>query len=120
MRNRIYVLSVMLIAVFAMTASAADISGKWVATMETPMGAMEITLNFTVDGETLTGTTSTEMGEETIEDGTVKGNDVAFIVNAGGGMFTITYKGTVSGDEIKFKVGMGEMGDAEMVAKRAE
>ena len=44
-----------LAAVFAFTASAADVAGTWKATMETPQGAMENTFVFKMDGANLTG-----------------------------------------------------------------
>jgi hypothetical protein len=37
---------------------------------------------------------------------------------AGGGQFKITYKGKVDGEDIKFHVIIGEMGEGDMVAKR--
>jgi hypothetical protein len=37
-----------------------------------------------------------------------------------GGQFTITYKGTVVGEEWKFRITIGGMGDGELTAKGAK
>ena len=48
-------------AAFAITASAADISGNWKATAEGPNGAMERTFVFKVDGNKVTGESTSQM-----------------------------------------------------------
>jgi len=58
-------------------------------------------------------------GEEQITEGVVKGDDVSFIIMAGGGQFKIVYKGKITGDDIKFHVVLGEFGESDMTAKRA-
>ncbi len=96
-----------LIGMFALAASAADISGTWKATAEGPNGSMERTFVFKQDGAKLTGkTTSSMMGESVISDGKVTGDDVSFSikVNFGGEDMNLAYKGKVSGDTIKFTV----------------
>jgi len=50
----------------------------------------------------------------------VKGDAISFVVMAGGGQFKITYKGTVVGDDLKFHVIIGEMGEGDLTAKRAK
>jgi len=106
---------------FAGPATAADISGKWMGTMQTPDGqSLEITFNFKMSGEKLTGTVASSYGEGEITEGSVKDDAVAFILMAGGGQFKITYKGKLVGDELKFNVTLGDMGDREMTAKRAQ
>lgn len=111
-----------LTAVFAFTASAADISGNWKGTAETPNGTVERTFVFKVDGHKLTGeTTSNMFGKSTIEDGTVDGDDVSFAikVNVQGTEGKVSYKGKVEGDTIKFKVDVPAVGQTlEMTAKR--
>ena len=52
---------------------------------------------FKVDGEKLTGTVTNMYGEEQIAEGSVKGDDVNFVINAGGGQFKILYKGKITG-----------------------
>jgi hypothetical protein len=89
--------------------------------MQTPDGqSLEINFTFQVAGEKLTGTVSNTYGQEQISEGTVKGDDISFVVNAGGGQFKITYKGKVTGEDIKFTVGIGDMGNGELTAKRVK
>jgi hypothetical protein len=111
-----------LMAVFAFTASAADISGNWKGTAETPNGTVERTFVFKVDGHKLTGeTNSSRFGKSTIEDGKVDGDDVSFslTVNVGGTEGKVVYKGKVDGDTIKFTVELQALGQTlEMTAKR--
>jgi len=95
----------LLFAICACAAWAADISGNWKATAEGPNGAMERTFTFKVDGNKVTGeTTSTMLGKSTITDGKVEGDTVTFSItaNLGGNEMKITYKGKINGNEIKF------------------
>jgi len=107
-----------------MTASAADIAGVWKATVDTPNGAMESTLDLKVTGTKLTGTvTSAQMPSAPISDGKVDGDNVSFTVKRDGpnGQFVINYKGTVSGDEMKLKIEIPQFDRSfDMVAKRAK
>jgi hypothetical protein len=106
---------------FLAAASAADLNGKWKGEMKTPDGqSLEINFNFQVNGEKLTGTVANTYGEEQITDGTVKGDAISFIILAGGGQFKLTYKGQVVGEDLKFKVTIGDMGEGELTAKRVK
>jgi len=120
MRKRILVLAVIVMLACFAIANAADLSGKWKGELQSPNGPLEINFDFHVDGEKLTGTVMNTYGTEQITDGTVKGNAISFIVLAGGGQFKITYKGTVSGEDLKFHVIIGEMGEGDLVAKRVK
>jgi hypothetical protein len=124
MRNRIFVLSALLMVAFLTTsrsANAADLNGKWQGTMQAPDGqGLEINFNFKLDGEKLTGTAASSYGEEQITEGTVKGDAISFIILAGGGQFKLTYKGKVVGEELKFTVTIGDMGDRELTVKRVK
>jgi hypothetical protein len=100
-------------------ADVTDLNGKWKGDMKTPDGDMlEINFNFQVNGERLTGTVANSYGEEQITEGTVKGDAISFIILAGGGQFKITYKGKVVGEDLKFNVTIGDMGEGELTAKR--
>jgi hypothetical protein len=121
MRIRGSVFCAIVMLSFLSTANAADLNGKWKGDMKTPNGDMlEINFNFHLDGEKLTGTVANTYGEEQITDGTVKGDAISFIVMAGGGQFKITYKGKVVGEDLKFNVTIGDMGDGELTAKRVK
>ncbi len=96
-----------LFGLFALLASAADISGTWKATAEGPNGSMERTFVFKVEGNKLTGkTTSSMLGESVISDGKVDGDNLSFTikVNFGGQDMDLAYKGKVSGDTMKLTV----------------
>uniref|UniRef100_Q01QE2 Lipocalin-like domain-containing protein n=1 Tax=Solibacter usitatus (strain Ellin6076) TaxID=234267 RepID=Q01QE2_SOLUE len=113
-----------LLAVFAMTAAAADVSGTWKATVETPNGAMETTFVFKVDAGKVTGTTTMgQMGETAISEGKVDGDTVTFAVVRQGqnGEFRINYSGKATGDEMKITATIPAMDRTfEMTAKRAK
>jgi len=106
----------------ALAASAADVSGTWKGTAQTPNGPMERTFVFKVDGKKLTGETTSDMfGKSTLEDGAVDGNTISFSikVNFQGNEGKVNYRGTVEGDEIKFKVEILALGQTiEYTAKR--
>lgn len=96
-----------LLALFSMTASAADVTGNWKGTAETPNGTVERTFDFKQDGMKLTGeTTSQMMGKSIITDGKVEGDSVTFTITVQfqGEEMKLNYKGKVSGSEIKFAV----------------
>jgi hypothetical protein len=121
MRKRAFALSAIALLVCCAAAGAADLNGKWKGDMKTPNGdMMEVNFNFLVNGEKLTGTVANTYGEEQITDGVVKGDAVSFVILAGGGQFKITYKGTLAGDELKFHVIIGDMGEGDLTAKRVK
>src|ERR1039457_671171 len=108
MRNRMFVLAAIALLLFLTAASAADLNGKWKGDMKMPDGAgLEINFNFQVNGEKLTGTVTNTYGEEQITEGSVKGDDISFIILAGGGQFKLVYKGKLDGDQLKFTVTIG-------------
>jgi hypothetical protein len=94
-----------LLGLLSLTALAADIGGKWTAQVPGRNGqTREQTFNFKVDGSTLTGTVSGRMGDMPIADGKIDGDQVSFTqtMEFNGNSMKFVYKGTVSGDEIKF------------------
>lgn len=104
----------------ASIAFAADLSGKWHGNLKNQDGAdMPIDFVFKVDGEKLTGTVTNSYGEEQITEGVIKGDDVSFIIMAGGGQFKIVYKGKLTGDDLKLHVTIGDFGEQDMTAKKA-
>jgi hypothetical protein len=100
-------LLLILLAAFAISASAADVTGTWKGTAETPNGPVERTFIFKVDGEKLTGeTTSQIMGKSTIADGKIQGDKLSFTITVKfqDNEMTLHYNGVVKGNEIKFTV----------------
>jgi hypothetical protein len=96
-----------LFALFAASAFAADITGTWKGTAETPNGAIERTFVFKQMGSTLTGESTSEMmGKSTITDGKVEGDNVSFslTVKFQDNEMKLNYSGKVSGDSMKLHV----------------
>ena len=60
------------------------INGKWIGNISSPQGDMELTFTFNVDGDTLTGSDTSPMGETELSNGVVNGNDFSFDVDTGG------------------------------------
>ena len=96
-----------------------DITGAWEMTVESPQGAMNITIEYKQEGETLTGKHVSEMGEAPLK-GTVKGNEIVYTLtmDMGGQQFSIVHKGKVDGDTIAGTAELGEMGTMNWTAKR--
>ena len=89
----------------ALSVLGADIAGTWKATAQGANGSMERTFVFKVDGNKLTGeTTSSLLGKSTITDGKVDGDEVSFTITAKiqDNEVKLNYKGKVSGNEIHF------------------
>lgn len=84
------------------------IDGKWKGTREGQNGPMELNYTFKVEGDKLTGTTSTPRGENPIENGKVNGNKFSYTMSFGD--MTIENNGElVNDDEIVIKTQRGEM-----------
>jgi uncharacterized protein (DUF2141 family) len=118
-----------LLALSVMAASAADITGKWVAQMPgRDGGTQETTFVFKMEGGKLTGSMTTGQRETAITEGQVTGDAISFVVvqSRGGTDMKNIYKGTVSGTEMKLTRsreggggGGGRGGQArEIVAKK--
>jgi opacity protein-like surface antigen len=123
MKFRIFLLMAALVCVFATAASAADIDGKWIAQMPSRGGeAREVTFTFRAEGNTLTGSMSTPRGEQQISDGKINGDEISFamVYERQGNQMKMLYKGTVSGNEIKFTTQReGSDRTREFTAKKA-
>src|SRR5262249_54730742 len=114
-----------LLGIFAIAAFAADVTGKWTAEVQGGRGPQTNTFVFKQDGAKLTGTVDGGRGGPAeISDGKVDGDDMAFTVTRTiqDNTFKITYKGKISGNEIKFtrtmEGGRGP-GAVEFTAKKA-
>jgi hypothetical protein len=104
-------------------AYAADPTGKWVAQVPGRQGqTREVTITLKAEGEKLTGTVSGRQSDNPISDGQIKGDDVSFTVtqNFQGNEVKVSYKGKISGDEIKFTRTTGDRPPVEFTAKRAK
>jgi len=116
------ILLALFLGLFALTAYAADVTGTWKGTAESPVGTVERTFVFKVDGNKLTGETSSNMfGKSTIDDGKVDGDTITFTISITfqGNNAKVTYKGMVNGDEIKLTAESADLGTTiEYTVKR--
>ena len=132
MRKHVVMLAVVLCALSALAANAADLTGKWVAQMPGRDGATsEWAFNFKQAGENLTGAVTSPRGDQEISEGKVAGDAVSFVtvMSFGDMQMKWIYKGAIAGNEIKFTRtmeggrggggGRGPMGPQEFVAKKA-
>src|SRR5579863_8724009 len=121
MTKKFFVCAVILIALTAV-AVAADVTGTWTASFDTQVGPQSYTYTFKVTGAKLTGTAKSNLGQGTIENGTVNGDDISFVENLTyqDMQLQIPYKGKISGDEIKFTRTVVEGITEDFVAKRAK
>jgi hypothetical protein len=113
-----------LLALTTMVALGANIDGKWTRENAGRDGKTTTqTLTLKADGSKLTGSLDGGRGGPTdISEGMIMGNDVMFkITRQGrdGTPTTATYKGTLSGDDLKITVDQGR-GPQEMAFKRAK
>ena len=113
-----------LMTMFAVAASAADISGTWKGVAEGPQGKIERTFVFKQDGAKLTGETSSEFtGKSVINNGKVEGDNVSFSITANiqGNEMTLNYKGKLESGDLKLKVETADGGfTVDYVAKKVK
>jgi len=95
----------MLACLLVTSAFAADVDGKWTASVPGRQGnTQEVTFTFKADGTKLTGSMASPRGEVEIKDGKIDGDNISFTqtFERGGNSMTLTYNGKVSGDTIEF------------------
>jgi hypothetical protein len=81
-------------------ASAANLAGTWVATVEGQNSAHTFTFLFDVKGDTFTGTVTPDSDQaQPISDGKIDGNKVTF--KAGPSSDLAYFTGTLDGDSLK-------------------
>lgn len=96
------------------------VDGDWNITLQTPMGERNTTLSVKSSGGTLTGTQGADGDSVEIFDGTVSGDDVAWKVSITNPMpLTLEFKGAVAGDAISGEASIGFMGSFPFAGKRA-
>jgi hypothetical protein len=98
----------------------ADVAGKWALTVETQAGTGTPSVEFTQDGETLTGNYSSQVFGEQKVTGTIKGNAITFGFKASfqGNDVTVTYTGTVDGSTMEGKVMLSGLGEGTFTGKK--
>ena len=96
------------------------VDGNWNLVMSTPMGERKASLSITAAGGTLTGTQGADGNSTEIFDGTVSGDNVAWKVSITNPMpLTLSFTGAVSGDSMSGEMGIGPMGSFPFTGSRA-
>ncbi len=92
--------------------------GNWKITINTPMGAQEVTANITTSGDTFTGKTEGRMGSQEIT-GTVNGDTLTWSSNISQPMpMTLEFEAKVDGDKMTGNVKLGAFGNAPLSGVR--
>ncbi|GFE78072.1 hypothetical protein GCM10011487_00720 [Steroidobacter agaridevorans] len=97
----------------------ADLTGNWVLTTESQMGAQDAQMTVRQTGSALAGTITGQAGSVDYQ-GTVNGAAVAFdfTISVQGTDLKLDYTGTVEGDTMKGKAVFGQFGEGTFTAKR--
>ena len=111
--------SLSLAAQGAAQSAKVDVTGAWELTFQGMDAPMTVAATYKQEGEKLTGTQAGMMGEDALE-GTVKGNEITYVikVDMGGQQMAITFTGKVEGDSIAGTFAFGDMGTMPWTAKR--
>ena len=102
------------------SAQALDVSGEWAMTVNTDNGQIPVTLVLKQEGEKVTGTIRSEMGEQVLE-GTMKEKTLSFAfpyATPDGTSMTVTMTGIVDGTSIKGSFDAGGMMTGEWTATK--
>ena len=96
-----------------------SVDGNWKITINTPMGAQEVTASITTNGDTFTGKTSGRMGDSEVS-GKVDGDTLTWNAAITQPMpMTLEFTATVSGDSMSGNVKLGAFGNAPLSGVRA-
>ena len=93
------------------SAQALDVSGEWAMTVNTDNGQIPVTLVLKQEGERVTGTIRSDMGEQVLV-GTLKEKTLTFafpFATPDGTSMTVTMTGTVDGTSMKGSFDAGGM-----------
>lgn len=124
MKTRFPGILALLLAV-ALPASAAELPGRWTAEFDSPIGVQKYVFEFKKTGDVLTGDATFERsignGAAPLQNVKVDGDKVSFDepLTIEGNSITITYSGTLAGDELKLTRVVGDFGSEQLTAKRA-
>jgi hypothetical protein len=101
----------------AATAYAADVTGKWAGSIDTPNGPIELTYDFKASGETLTGTATSPMGTVELTNGKIAGDTLTYDIQVESGKITHSAKVNADGTEIAVTA-TGDWGTVDYVVKK--
>lgn len=97
-----------------------SIDGKWNITVSTPMGAQESSLDFKVDGDTLTGSAVANGQTAEIYDGTVDGDTATWKIDVTQPLpMKLAFTADVDGDSISGQADPGVFPPSPFTGSRA-
>jgi len=106
MRRKILITTALFVSFGAAFAYFAGIDGKWTAMLKGPDGnEFPLTYSFKTDGNTITGTLTSAIGNSPISDGVMKGDSIWFTANAGTMQIKNRGRYYAKGDSISLRVG---------------
>lgn len=97
---------------------ASKIDGSWAASVDTDNGTFELTLTYKVDGEKISGTIISDMGELEFEDGKVDGDTFEYKFEING--YSIIHKGKLLNDKEINITSSGDYGENEFLIKKID
>lgn len=124
LRSMVVVAGLLVLAAWPLGAWAADVTGVWKAEFDTQIGVQKYTFTFKQEGGKLTGKTNSEASGEKHEteltECKLEGDTISFVENLQfqGNEVRITYKGTVTDNEMKLTRNVMDIADEQLVAKR--
>ena len=116
------VFAALLVALLAVPAAAQNnLTGDWDMTIQSPQGTNTVKVTLTQDGETVSGRVTSQLGELPVT-GALTGDDlkIAFTLPIQGQSIVIVMTGKVEGPTLAGKVQVGDFGEGDWTATRAE
>jgi hypothetical protein len=112
--------AISVLAPLAALAQTTNVAGAWDITLSTPQGDNTVTVTFKQDGDKVTGTLASPMGEMALA-GTATAGTLKAVGNfdAGGQALEMTFTGKVAGDAVDGTVKFGDFGEFPFTGKRA-
>ncbi len=112
--------AITVLAPLAALAQTTNVAGAWDITLSTPQGDNTVTVTFKQDGDKVTGTLASPMGEMPLA-GTATAGTLKAVGNfdAGGQALEMTFTGKVAGDAVDGTVKFGDFGEFPFTGKRA-
>jgi hypothetical protein len=108
----------------SLPAAAAELAGRWTAEFESPIGVQKYVYVFKKTGDALSGEATFERsignGAVPLQNVKVDGDKISFDepLSIDGNNITISYTGTLVGDELKLTRVVGDFGSEQLTAKR--
>jgi hypothetical protein len=102
------------------SAPAADPSGVWSLVVQSPQGEISSQLTLSRDGDQITGTLGTPMGNVAVKSGRMNGNQIRLTatIKMGDESVEAVITGTIEGDSMRGAIVMGAMGSFDFSGSR--